>query len=116
MGDPTRPNVEVTTRGVTTVVPGVNVREGRSVGLRSPEDRQVNGAASGNSQRTMGFGTGNTSMTNANTHRYIQYTPRPTNVVQNMDQAEIRALNNDTGTVDIKAYTEWLSNNGYKLR
>jgi hypothetical protein len=93
-----------------------------------PEDRVVQGAPSGTTQRTMGFGPaeagGNRSMTNADTHEFITYqNRRPANIAQNTRPTnDIPGLqgvpgtlgpSNVTGTVDIQSYMSWLRSNGY---
>ena len=73
--------------------------------------------------RTMGFGAaqagGDRSLTNADTHRFITYNPRPANINQDTritnDIAAIKQNGNQTGTVDMQAYVSWLRNNGYAL-
>ena len=85
------------------------------------EDRKVNGAVSGSTQRTMGFGLaeagGNRSMTNVDTNRYITYQPRPDGIAQDRKTSEdieqIKALKNQTGTVDMQKYISWLREHGY---
>jgi RHS repeat-associated protein len=74
------------------------------------EDRRVSGAAGGTTQRTMRFN--NDSMTNAQSHQYIQYFNREPTAVAAELPAEIRN-GNRTGRVDINGYMEWLRNNGY---
>ena len=88
----------------------------------TPEDRRVNGAVSGNTQRGMGFGAaqagGNRSMTNADTHRLISYyerDPSPQPRQNTNDITDIVNLRNRTGTVDMPAYLGWLRQNGYAL-
>ena len=88
----------------------------------TPEDRRVNGAVSGNTQRGMGFGAaqagGNRSMTNADTHRFISYyerDPSPQPRQNTNDITDIVNLRNRTGTVDMPAYLGWLRQNGYAL-
>jgi hypothetical protein len=75
------------------------------------EDRTVSGAVSGNRQRSMGFGGG--SMTNADTHRYIDYFERSANRPERLPE-HIRN-GNRTGRVDINGYLAWLRANGYCL-
>ena len=86
----------------------------------TPEDRQVNGAASGTTQRTMQFGPplagGDRSMVNADTHTFINYNARDPVTgrrVNTNDLPEIAALRNRTGTVDMAAYMSWLRGHGY---
>jgi RHS repeat-associated protein len=88
-----------------------------------PEDRQinVNGVATGNTQRNMDFGpplaANNRSMTNTDTHKYIGYfvrdpqltgEPISTNSITN-----IVNLRNRTGVVSMPGYMDWLRKNGY---
>ncbi|MBW6495012.1 MAG: DUF2235 domain-containing protein [Burkholderiaceae bacterium] len=68
------------------------------------EDRQVRGAVSGATQRSMGFG--NNSMTSADTHPYITYNPRTVGSYAGM-------TSNITGTVDMVGYMAWLRGAGY---
>jgi len=85
------------------------------------EDRLVRGGLGGGTQRTQTFGPaeagGNRSMTNADTHRFITYTPRPDNIQtdarRSQDIAEIRDLRNRTGEVDMQSYLSWLRQHGY---
>jgi hypothetical protein len=92
--------------------------------LRLPEDRRVNGAcnpaspggrcrAGAVTQRDMQFTFGNgvfdnRSMTNADTHQFIDYTARNPN-----DINTIRPLRQSTGTVNMQDYMNWLRNHGY---
>jgi hypothetical protein len=74
------------------------------------EDREVHGATGGGTQRTMTFN--NNSMSNAQTHGYIDYTQRtPSHDAE--ANAGIRALGQQTGTVRINDYVGWLRRNGY---
>ena len=95
-----------------------------------PEDRRVNGAVSGTTQRTMGFGSSN-SMTYADTGLFITYQDRST--LLRYTDAEIDRPNvpsgtpgvnanmvdqlkaDVTGTVNIDGYVAWLKLNGYDL-
>lgn len=87
------------------------------------EDRTVNGAVSGNTQRTMGFGPpdaqGNRSMVNADTQSFITFTPRPpdinTDTRTSEDIAAIKQLEHKTGTVNMQDYMAWLNQHGYKF-
>jgi RHS repeat-associated protein len=86
----------------------------------TPEDRRVNGATSGTTQRNMQFGPplagGNRSMVNSDTQTYINYTARDPVTgrrVNTNDLPEIVALRNRTGTVDMAAYMSWLRGHGY---
>ena len=112
-GNPQTAPATITVQGFTGGLAG-NVAYNR-------EDRVVNGAASGTTQRTMGFGAaqagGDRSLTNADTHRFITYNPRPANINQDTritnDIAAIKQNGNQTGTVDMQAYVSWLRNHGY---
>jgi RHS repeat-associated protein len=74
------------------------------------EDREVHGATGGGTQRSMTFN--NNSMTNAQTHGYIDYTKRtPSHDAE--ANAGIRALGQQTGTVHINDYMGWLRRSGY---
>lgn len=114
-GNPQTAPATITVQGFTGGLAG-NVTYNR-------EDRVVNGAVSGTTQRTMGFGAaqagGNRSLTNADTHRFITYNPRPANINQDTritnDIAAIKQNGNQTGTVDMQAYVSWLRNHGYAL-
>ena len=82
------------------------------------EDRQVNGAVSGSTQRTMGFGTGS-GMTYANTqdpaNQFITYQDRST-LARYPDGTFKDKINTDiTGTVNMDSYVAWLKLNGYSL-
>ncbi|MEO6276508.1 hypothetical protein [Roseateles sp.] len=106
MGDPT-----VTTR---ITVPGTVY----GTNTYNVEDRTVRGAASGTTQRNMGFGaplpSGNRSMVNADTHAFIHYAARPTGAT--VDPAQLPAWirnGNRTGTVDMQGYLSWLRSHGY---
>jgi RHS repeat-associated protein len=92
--------------------------------MRTPEDRQVNGACNPatpggrcqggpTTQRQMQFTFGNgvsdnRSMVNADTHQFIRYTARDPNNVNT-----IRPLRQSTGTVNMQEYLSWLRNHGY---
>ena len=86
--------------------------QGRSSRTVAIEDRQVRGATSGATQRTMRFN--DPSMTNADTHQFIQYSsdrtaaPREPN-----NESYVRSLARTTGKVDVNAYMAWLRSNGY---
>jgi RHS repeat-associated protein len=92
-------------------------RQPENLGSRPPyirvaaEDREVSGAVSGNSARTMGFN--NNSMTNADTHRYINYTRRDVNQLGTGSALDPTTLANRTGTVEIAGYLAWLRAHGY---
>jgi RHS repeat-associated protein len=75
------------------------------------EDRDVRGAVSGDTQRTMGFDNG--SMTNADTHQYISYKSRDVNAFNHDSPLYPTQLKAITGTVDINGYTKWLSEHHY---
>ncbi|THF64561.1 hypothetical protein E6C76_10880 [Pseudothauera nasutitermitis] len=82
--------------------------------LLRAEDRRVRGAASGTTQREMGFtdfGPKDRSLTNAETHTFIDYTGRPT--TGNPDDTWNAITGNQTGRVDIQEYMRWLCANGY---
>ena len=82
--------------------------------LLRAEDREVRGAASGTTQRTMGFtafGPNDQSMTSTDTHEYISYFDRA--VSNNPDDTWKGLKGNQTGTVDIAGYMKWLKANGY---
>jgi hypothetical protein len=100
------------------------------------EDRTVKGATAGGTQRNMSFGS-TTSMTNADTHQFIDYTQRnPRNYIPldrdipdstraalenfakedngSLDVAQNPAsLKNKTGTVNMSGYMQWLRSHGY---
>jgi RHS repeat-associated protein len=86
-----------------------------------PEDRQVSGAVSGTTQRTMGFGPaeagGNRSLTNADTHGFISYWERDpllTGEARTTNSIiDIVNLRNRTGSVDMQGYMSWLRQHGY---
>jgi len=75
------------------------------------EDRTVNGAVSGNTQRTMGFDSN--SMQHADTRSYIRYTPRDINERSTGSRLDPIKLGNKTGTVDIEGYLAWLRQHDY---
>jgi len=77
----------------------------------SAEDRVVKGAASGSTQRTMGFG--NESMRYSDTQAYIGYTPRDINQRDRGSALDPRLLGNKTGTVDMEGYLDWLRQHNY---
>lgn len=82
--------------------------------LLRAEDREVRGAVSGTTQRTMGFtelGPENKSMVNAETHDYIGYLIRP--VGNDPDKTWNALTGNQTGRVNIAGYMDWLKDNGY---
>lgn len=82
--------------------------------LLRAEDREVRGAVSGATQRTMGFtafGPRDRSMVNADTHNYITYFDRP--VGNDPDKTWNALTGNQTGTVNIANYMDWLKRNGY---
>ena len=74
------------------------------------EDRDVHGAVSGTTQRDMGFN--NDSMTNADTHQFINYKPRDINAPPG-SALDPRTFGNVTGTVNINAYMAWLKQHHY---
>lgn len=77
------------------------------------EDRQVNGGLGSGTQRGQSFVNG--SLTNADTHQFINYSPRDTagDTRRTTDIPEISNLRNRTGTVDMVAYMNWLRQHGY---
>jgi len=79
------------------------------------EDREVRGATSGGSQRTMGFDNG--GMVHADTLSYITWLPREVEQLGKGTALDPRKLGNVTGTVDMQGYLEWLRDpsNGYGL-
>lgn len=84
--------------------------------LLRAEDREVRGAVSGATQRSMGFtalGPEDRSMVNADTHNYITYFDRP--VGNDPDETWNALTDNRTGTVDIAGYMGWLKDNGYRF-
>jgi hypothetical protein len=116
-----------------------NIRTGQPVDTcalcTGGEDRTVNGAVSGSTERTMGFGKNSNSMAYADTqdpkNNFITYQDRSTlarytdadvwdeknnkgtkGVTSSM-VGEIKA--NVTGTVNVEAYVAWLKLNGYAL-
>jgi RHS repeat-associated protein len=76
-----------------------------------PEDRDVHGAVSGTTERTMGFDDG--SMTNADTHQFISYAPRSMEELGWSGPLDARTMGNRTGTVDVDKYLAWLREHGY---
>jgi RHS repeat-associated protein len=68
------------------------------------EDRQVRGAVTGNTQRTMGFD--NNSLTTAGTYEFITYNPRTVGSYTGVNSTI-------TGTVDMRRYLQWLRDHGY---
>lgn len=53
-------------------------------------------------------------MTNADTHAYITYAPRDPSYFFNAGGAlDPKTLRNNTGSVDLQAYVQWLRNHGY---
>lgn len=77
------------------------------------EDREVRGATSGTRQRGMGFDNG--SMTHADTLQFITWRPRDLEQLGKGTALDPRKLGNITGTVDMRAYVQWLRDNGYEL-
>ena len=90
VGDP------ITNSSVPTIVPLVNL---------ATEDRTVVNATSGATQRAMGFGSGSKSMTNADTTKFITYSPRDP---KNWGDDGPKSLKNITGQVDLQEYLKWL--------
>ena len=76
-----------------------------------PEDRTVNGATSGDRQRNMGFDNG--SMTHADTRQFITWRARDIDELGTGSALDPRALDNVTGTVDMRQYVKWLCANDY---
>ncbi|MDI3491141.1 MAG: hypothetical protein PWP11_2418, partial [Thauera sp.] len=70
------------------------------------EDREVRGATSGGSQRSMGFDNG--GMVHADTLSYITWLPREVEQLGKGTALDPRKLGNVTGTVDMQGYLEWL--------
>jgi RHS repeat-associated protein len=89
-----------------------SLRTGRSISTYGAEDRAVRRSGSGSTQRTMGFADG--SMTNADTHEFIEYRQRDSMAPSN---SPLNPLNFDqvTGTVDINGYRAWLQSHGYRF-
>jgi hypothetical protein len=107
VGDPTRtPRATFSRQVGTDPETGQPIYSDESYAI---EDRTVRGGYRGNSARTLGFN--NNSMTNADTRRYINYTPRTVGPPENVP-AGIRD-GNRTGTVDINGYMQWLRDHGY---
>lgn len=81
------------------------------------EDRKVNGAVGGSTQRTMGFGTDRSSMTYVDTqqHEFIAYTDRSKLPRYTNGEFEGELHTDQTGTVNMNAYVAWLKLNGYSL-
>lgn len=91
------------------------------------EDRQVNGAVSGDKQRNMGFGKDSNSMTYADTqnpeNKFITYQDRNTlaryteeDISKEVSSSLVGRIKTDvTGTVNVDAYVAWLKLNGYAL-
>lgn len=107
IGHPDNPDKHVISR---------EIREGDTTRteweLLRAEDREVRGAVSGTTQRTMGFtALEDRSMVNADTHGYIRYDGRP--VGNDPDETWKALTGNRTGTVDIAGYMGWLKANGY---
>jgi RHS repeat-associated protein len=98
-------------------------RTTQNLGNRPPytviraEDREVRGAVSGRTQRTMGFGAaeagGNRSMINRDTHQFIAYKPRDVNQLNEGTALDPSTMANRTGTVDMAGYLNWLRQHGY---
>jgi hypothetical protein len=89
------------------------------------EDRAVRGAPNGTTQRTMGFGN-TASMTYLDTQQngLITYRDRQSLPVYSLRDVQADGLGltdvgriktDETGTVDINAYTAWLKLHGYSL-
>jgi RHS repeat-associated protein len=88
------------------------------------EDRSVNGAVSGDKQRSMSFSPVIASMTYADTGQFITYLDRASlerYTTKDVDKGSPRSflgqLKTDaTGTINIDAYVAWLKLNGYGLK
>jgi hypothetical protein len=103
----------------------VNAGFPRGTTTRQLEDRRVNGAVGGTTQRTQSFGAPDAgdsrSMTNADTHQFIAYRPRqavgdthPTNDIPGTQGVPyVGTPSNATGTVDMRLYMNWLQKHGY---
>jgi hypothetical protein len=112
-GDPTKAPKTFEVNGYFNGLFGTNTR--------NVEDRQVLGGLGGATQRTQTFGPtetgGNRSMTNADTNQYITFKPRPEDVAKDTrtseNIAQVKALKNQTGTVDMQQYMSWLRQHGY---
>jgi hypothetical protein len=91
------------------------------------EDRTVNGAVSGNTQRNMGFGKNSNSMAYADTqdpkNNFITYQDRSTLPRYNKDDLSDqigrgfldKIKTSATGSVNVESYVAWLKLNGYSL-
>lgn len=77
------------------------------------EDREVNGGLGGGTERTQTFN--NTSLTNAGTHQFINYTPRDVRQRGQGGALDPQTLIDRTGTVNMAQYVSWLRSNGYTL-
>jgi RHS repeat-associated protein len=83
------------------------------------EDREVHGGLGTGTERGQTFGPagpdGSSSMTNADTHQFINYTPRDTagDTRKTNNIPEIQDLHNQTGAVDMTSYINWLRLHGY---
>ena len=91
------------------------------------EDRRVRGGVGGQTQRTQTFN--NRSMTNADTHQFIEYdtdeydtdeydsdeydTDRPGQPRDSTNRPYIEGLRQSTGRVDIARYMAWLRERDY---
>jgi hypothetical protein len=77
----------------------------------TPEDRTVEGAVSGRTQRAMSFG--NRSMRNADTYAHLTYRNRDPNNHDPRSSSSYRSLRNTTATVDVTGYMQALRDRGY---
>jgi RHS repeat-associated protein len=85
---------------------------GRSVSTEyNAEDRVIEGAVSGRTQRTMSFG--NRSMRNADTYAHLTYRNRDPNNHDPRSSSSYRSLRNSTATVNVESYREMLRSRGY---
>jgi RHS repeat-associated protein len=109
IGDPRRG--PLTVEGSEEVVDPVTGESTTVVTRRTitAEDRAVRGAMRGATQRAMGFN--NNSLTNAQTHEFIDYANRPI-TVDPIDTWN-SLTGNQTGRVRMAGYMEWLRRNGY---
>ena len=75
------------------------------------EDRDVRGAYSGSLQREMGFSDG--SMIHSDTAAFITWLPRDISALDTGSALDPKELRSVTGTVNMKAYLQWLCANNY---
>ena len=95
------------------------LRSNSPSGFARPEDREVRNAAGGTRQRQMVFAgrtaEGSRSMTNADTHEFIAYQQRSVDQYGKAKVGDSLRMDNNTGTVDITRYVDWLRKNNYCL-